>query len=32
MLKRSLSLIDFNDDSNVKLPEIIMLSNRYIDT
>ena len=32
MLKKSSSLIDFNDDSNVELPKIIMLSNKYIDT
>ena len=32
MLKRSLSLIDFNDNSNVKLSKITMLSNKYIDT
>ena len=31
MLKRSSSLIDFNDNSNVKLPKIIMLLNKYID-
>ena len=32
MSKRSSSLIDFNDDSNVELSKITMLSNRYIDT
>ena len=32
MSKRSLSLIDFNDDSNVKFFKITMLSNKYIDT
>ena len=31
-LKRSSSLINFNYDSNVKLPKIIMLLNKYIDT
>ena len=31
MLKKSLSLIDFNDDSSVELFEIIMLSDKYID-
>ena len=32
MLKRLSSLIDFDDDSNVKLFKIIMLLNKYIDT
>ena len=32
MLKKSSSLIDFDDDSNVKLFKIIMLLNKYIDT
>ena len=32
MSKRSLSLIDFNDNSSVKLFKIIMLLNKYIDT
>ena len=32
MLKRSSSLIDFNDDSGVELPKITMLLNKYIDT
>ena len=32
ILKRSLSLIDFDDDSDVKLFKIIMLLNKYIDT
>ena len=32
MLKRLSSLIDFDDDSGVKLFKIIMLSNKYIDT
>ena len=32
MSKRSSLLIDFNDDSSVKLFKIIMLSNKYIDT
>ena len=32
ILKKSSSLIDFNDDSSVKLFKIIMLSNKYIDT
>ena len=31
ILKRSSSLIDFNDDSGVKLFKIIMLLNKYID-
>ena len=30
--KKSSSLIDFNDNSNVKLPKVIMLSDKYIDT
>ena len=32
MLKKSSLLIDFDDDSNVKLSEVIMLSDKYIDT
>ena len=32
MSKKSLSLIDFDDDSGVKLPKFIMLLNKYIDT
>ena len=32
ILKRSLLLIDFDDNSSVKLSKIIMLSNKYIDT
>ena len=32
ILKRSLSLIDFDDNSGVELPKIIMLLNKYIDT
>ena len=32
ILKRSSSLIDFNDDSNVKLFKITVLLNKYIDT
>ena len=32
MSTKSLLLIDFNDDSDVKLFKIIMLSNKYIDT
>ena len=32
ILKKSLSLIDFDDDSGVKLFKIIMLLNKYIDT
>ena len=30
MLKRSSLLIGFDDNSNVELPEIIMLLNKYI--
>ena len=32
MSKKSLSLIDFGDDSGVELFKIIMLLNKYIDT
>ena len=32
MSKRSSSLIDFDDDSSVKLSKIIMFLNKYIDT
>ena len=32
MLKKSLLLIDFDDNSNVKLLKVIMLLNKYIDT
>ena len=32
MLKKSLLLIDFNDDSSVKLLKVIILLNKYIDT
>ena len=32
ILKRSSSLIDFDDDSSVKLLRVIMLSDKYIDT
>ena len=32
MLKRLLLLIDFDDDSSVKLFKIIMLLNKYLDT
>ena len=32
MSKRSSSLIDFDDDSGVELPKVIMLSNKYINT
>ena len=31
MSKRSLLLIDFDDDSSVELSKIIMLLNKYID-
>ena len=32
IFKKSLLLIDFDDNSSVKLSEIIMLSDKYIDT